>query len=156
MAGGADHKGLASPFDHDAVPRGLGWSGSCKVGELADVMNDHLAGLLAELAPAPQEPGDQLGARVGDPFREAVVDDRRLLPLSGIPPNRATSGFLCAPRPTLTSKHLRSPYGVSTLALCLAAIFDTVERCLLANVFSIEVSMTQRSRCSVRTFPASR
>jgi transposase len=35
-------------------------------------------------------------------------------------------------------------------------IFDTVERCLPARVLSMEVSMTQRSRCSRKTSPASR
>ena len=64
---------------------------------------------------------------------------------SGIPPNRATSGFLPL-RSTLASKHLRGPYGVSMVAAYLRAIFDTDERCLLARVFSIEVSMTQSSR----------
>jgi hypothetical protein len=41
-------------------------------------------------------------------------------------------------------------------ALCLAAILVAVERCVAARVFSIEDSMTQRSRCSRRTSPASR
>ena len=42
----------------------------------------------------------------------------------------------------LASKHVRGPYGVTTLALCLVAIFETDERCLRARVLSIEVSMT--------------
>src|SRR5688572_9927371 len=73
--------------------------------------------------------------------------------LSGMPPNRAISGFLLS-RTMLASKHTRGPCGVAILALCLAAIFDTVERCLLARVLSIDVSMTQRSRCSRCTSPA--
>lgn len=65
--------------------------------------------------------------------------------LSGMPPNRATSGFLPL-RSTLASIHLRGPCGVSMTALNLRAIFDTVERCLFARVLSSEVSMTQCSR----------
>jgi hypothetical protein len=42
------------------------------------------------------------------------------------------------------------------VALYLRAIFDTDERCLLASVLSSEVSMTQCSRESRWTFPASR
>ena len=38
---------------------------------------------------------------------------------SGIPPNRATSGFLPL-RSMLASKHLRGPYGVSMAGLVLA------------------------------------
>jgi hypothetical protein len=64
-----------------------------------------------------------------------------------MPPNRATSGCLPS-RSIRASKQVRSPCGVWILALCLAAIFDTDERCLPARVLSIEVSMTQHSRCS--------
>lgn len=64
---------------------------------------------------------------------------------NGIPPNRATSGFLPL-RSIVASKHLRGPYGVATVAVYLRAIFVTDERCLLAKVFSSEVSMTQCSR----------
>jgi hypothetical protein len=65
--------------------------------------------------------------------------------LSGIPPKRATSGFLPPSRLTMTLKHFRGPSGVSTVDLYLRAIFVTVERCLHAKVFSSEVSVTHRS-----------
>lgn len=65
--------------------------------------------------------------------------------LNGIPPNRATSGFLPL-RSIRASKHLRDPDGVAIVAAYLRAIFDTDERYLLARVFSSEVSMTQCSR----------
>jgi hypothetical protein len=44
------------------------------------------------------------------------------------------------------SKQVRGQCGAWILALYLAAIFDTVERCLPARVLNMEVSMTQRSR----------
>ncbi|MGW1784023.1 hypothetical protein ACWCQQ_33685 [Streptomyces sp. NPDC002143] len=78
-----------------------------------------------------------------------------LFRLSGIPPKRPTSGFLPV-RSTRASKHLRSPSGVSMVAAYLRAIFDTDERCLLASVISIEVSMPHCSGASRKTSPASR
>jgi hypothetical protein len=65
----------------------------------------------------------------------------------GIPPNRATSGFLPA-RCLMASQQVRGPSGVVTVAWCFAAIFVTVERCFDAKVLSSEVSMTHRSRLS--------
>ncbi|MEN3263935.1 MAG: hypothetical protein V7646_829 [Pseudonocardia sp.] len=79
----------------------------------------------------------------GTGTRSEMTVSRRLL--SGMPPNRATSGYLPL-RSTLASRHLRSPCGVSMVALYLRAIFDTDERCLFASVLSSEVSMTQCSR----------
>ena len=67
----------------------------------------------------------------------------------GIPPNRATRSGLPS-RWTLASKHVRSPYGVSILALYLVAIFDTVDWCLAARVFSIDVRACQ---CRVAQAP---
>src|SRR3954467_2117111 len=57
--------------------------------------------------------------------------------LSGMPPNRATSGFLPL-RSTLASTHLRGPCGVSMVVLYLRAIVDTDARYLLASVLSSE------------------
>ncbi len=74
---------------------------------------------------------------------------------SGIPPNCATSGFLPS-RATVAWKQVRVPYGVSILALCRAAIFDTDESCLQASVLSMEVFMTHSSRFSRQTSPAGR
>src|SRR4051812_31066078 len=60
-----------------------GRAGWLEICELTDVMNMHVTGLLAELAPSREEPGDQLLAGVGHPGRDAVVDDRGLLPFQG-------------------------------------------------------------------------
>jgi hypothetical protein len=57
MAGGADHEGFASSSHHERGPHGLGRSGWFEVGELADVVDVHWSGLLAELALAFEEPG---------------------------------------------------------------------------------------------------
>ena len=147
MAGGADHKGFASPVRHCLGPLGLERSGYAEVGQLANVVDLHVVRLLAYLARIREESGDELLLRIVDPDRLTVSDRRDFCRWSGIPPNRATSG--CLPlRSTRASKQVRSPCGVWILALCLTAIFDTDERCLPARVLSIEVSMTQRSRCS--------
>ena len=74
---------------------------------------------------------------------------------SGMPPNCATSGFLPVLW-TLTWKHRRRPYGVTTVVRYVRAIAVTVERCLAASVLSIEVNMTQCSRFSRHTSPASK
>ena len=79
----------------------------------------------------------------------------RLCRLSGMPPNRATSGFLPG-RSVRASKQVRGPCGVMIVALYLRAILVTVERCLAASVLSREASAAHRSRCSRETFPASR
>ena len=75
---------------------------------------------------------------------------------SGIPPNRATSGFLPSPLSTVTCRHVLRPCGVSTLALYLAAIFRPVVWCLHASVFSSEARMTPLSQLSRWTSLASR
>jgi hypothetical protein len=46
VAGGADHEGFASPVGHGLGPLGLKRPGLTEVGELADVVDFHLAGLL--------------------------------------------------------------------------------------------------------------
>ena len=74
---------------------------------------------------------------------------------SGIPPNRATRSGLPS-RWILASKQVRSPCGVSMVAWYLAAIFDTVDWCLAARVFSIDVSAYHRSALSRQTSLASR
>jgi len=73
-----------------------------------------------------------------------------------MPPNRATSGFLPSPRSTLTCMHLRGPYGVWMVDWYFRAIFVTDESHLPASVFRSEVTMTQCSRLSRATSPASR
>jgi hypothetical protein len=86
------------------------------VGELADVVNVHLAGQRAHLAPSRQEPGDQLFAGGGDRGWLAVGEDRRLLPFER---NSAEPGgqWLLPSRSTLNCKQVRGPCGVPILAL---------------------------------------
>src|SRR5215472_609160 len=76
--------------------------------------------------------------------------------LSGIPPKRATSGFLPRSRSTVTWKTLRGPVGDSILVLYFRAILLTVLRCFPASVFSIEVSITHWRRLRRNTSWAKR
>jgi hypothetical protein len=48
-------------------------------------VHDHVAGLLAYLAGPLEEPQGQLLAGVGDPHRDAVVEDRLPLPFQRYP-----------------------------------------------------------------------
>ncbi|HET6919827.1 MAG TPA: hypothetical protein VFI46_10225 [Jiangellaceae bacterium] len=52
VAGGADHEGFAASFGHEFCPCGLRLSRLVEVGEFADVVDVHRAGVLAHLAPA--------------------------------------------------------------------------------------------------------
>src|SRR5512133_1580743 len=155
VAGGAHHEGLASLDRHDRRPRGLTWPGWSQIGELADLVHQHLARFAAQLTPPGQEPVDQLLTGVGGRLGDTVEQDRALVARGGIPPNRATRSGLPL-RWILASKQVRSPYRVSILALCLAAIFDTVDWCLAARVVSIEVSACQRRSRRRQTSVASR
>jgi len=61
VAGYADHEGFASPFRHEFGPHGLCRSGSAEVGEFADVVNNNIARLLADLTfPASSRSGSSL------------------------------------------------------------------------------------------------
>ena len=154
MAGRADHEGLPAHPGHDLCPRGL-WSPRLpEVGEFPDLVNFHRRLLLAPLAAASLEPGDQplrRGAGTGERSSMTAF----LCRLRGMPPNLAIRGFLPG-HSTLASKHVRGPCGVLIVALYLRAIFDTVESCLAASVLSIEVLATNSSRLSLQTSPASR
>src|SRR3954451_24513403 len=81
MAGGADHKGFASPVRHCLGPLGLERSGYAEVGQLANVVDLHVVRLLAYLARIREESGDELLLRIVDPDRLTVSDRRRFLPL---------------------------------------------------------------------------
>jgi hypothetical protein len=59
--------------------------------------------------------------------------------LSGMPPNRAVSGFLPG-RSCRASKQVRGPCGVAIVVLCLRAVLATVVRCFAASVLSMDVS----------------
>ena len=80
MAGWADHQGLAPLACHQLRPRGLRLSRLAEVGELADLVDVHLARVPADLAPVRQEPGDQLFTADNARDQETVGDDRVLLP----------------------------------------------------------------------------
>src|SRR6266508_6019578 len=81
MAGLADHEGFASSSSHDLHPAGLvRLAGTDEVGECADVMNLNGSRVVADLAPALAEPGDELASpRVGCPAGHAVGEDRVVL-----------------------------------------------------------------------------
>src|SRR5260370_33971335 len=74
--------------------------------------------------------------------------------LSGIPPNRATSGFLPS-RSTMISRHFRGPCASLTVFLYLARILATLVLCLFASAFSNERLITVLSLFSHATFWAS-
>ena len=113
-----------------------------------------IAGILRELesrgVPAPRGGPRWSWTVVHDihvfrPWSRRSADYRRR---SGMPPNRATSGFLLPLRATVASKQVRGPCGVSMVALKMRPIFAAVEPCLPARVLSMELSMTQRRRLS--------
>nr|WP_276975286.1 hypothetical protein [Ferrimicrobium acidiphilum] len=85
MARVADHEGLAPLPQHERHPWGLG----CvlfETGEVADLVNKHLARLPAQLAPSSKQPADQLLPLVGDLVgRSAVDEDRPLVSHQGYP-----------------------------------------------------------------------
>jgi hypothetical protein len=79
VAVGADHKGLPASFGHELIPCGLRLSRSFEIGEFADMVDVHRAGLLAQLAPSRLKPGDQLFSADGDRAWGAVGQDRVFL-----------------------------------------------------------------------------
>src|SRR5437867_4692302 len=79
VAGDADDERLPAHLGHALRPRGLRASRPGEIGELADLVGFHGRVLLAPLAPARAEPGDQLLAG-GSRDRRAVIEDRLLLP----------------------------------------------------------------------------
>src|SRR5438132_860044 len=80
MTRSADEERLAPHACHQAGPLRLRRSRRAEVGQLADLVRLHRAALLAPLAPAAQEPGDQLLAAGGGRDRQAVIKDRLLVP----------------------------------------------------------------------------
>ena len=72
-----------------------------------------------------------------------------------IPPNRATRSGLPF-RFRLASKQVLGPSPVMAFAWWRAAILETVDWCLTASVFNIDVSACQRSVRSRQTSWASR
>jgi hypothetical protein len=81
----ADHDGLPSFGGHERRPRWLVRSGPTELGEFGDLVDHHGASVLTQLTPAPQEPADDLLARVRNPDWNAVGDDRALVPCKGYP-----------------------------------------------------------------------
>ncbi len=78
----------------------------------------------------------------------------RLSCLRGIPPNRATRSFLSS-RWILASKQVLGPSAVMAFAVNRAAILVTVDLCLAAKVFSIDVRAVQHKVPSRETSWAS-
>ncbi|MCW2914894.1 MAG: hypothetical protein JWN52_2962 [Actinomycetia bacterium] len=72
VAGRADHEGLAVHLGHFRRPRGLVWSDLPEAGEFADLVDDHLARVAAQLTPPGEEPVDQLFTGVWGPGGDAV------------------------------------------------------------------------------------
>jgi hypothetical protein len=112
--------------------------------------------LFAKLAPPRLEPRDPLAAAGGIPDWLAVDQDRVLLPPERDTTERrdqrsATLAALDANLHALTRR-----VRCSIVAACFRAILETDEPCLPARVLSSEVSITQCSRFSRQTPPASR
>src|SRR5215472_11319030 len=97
MAFRADHECFAPPFRHQPCPFGLSWSRLAEVGELADVVNCHVARLPADLAFPAEQPQGQFFAGVADPFRDAVGDDRLSLSLEWYPAEPCDQRFPAVP-----------------------------------------------------------
>ena len=66
-------RGLAAHRGHFRRPRGLAWSGLTEAGELADLVDEHLAWVAAQLTPSGQEPVYQLLAGVRRPDGDVVA-----------------------------------------------------------------------------------
>jgi hypothetical protein len=144
----ADHEGFAPPFCHEPGPGWLAVSGACEVGEPGDVVHLHLAAVLAQLAPVPQEPGNDFLAGVNAPAGSAVGDDRGLLPFEGDAAEPCDQGFLVS---------LADADGLEAGARPGRGLDDSLVagRRLAASVLSSEVSLTHRSRSIQWTSPAS-
>src|SRR5947207_3433818 len=94
MTGLAEHEGLAPLCCHEPGPGWLAVAGTCEVGEPGDVVHLHRAAVLAQLARAPQEPGDDLLAGVDLPAGSAVGEDRGFAPFEGDASEPCDQGFL--------------------------------------------------------------
>ena len=71
VAGNADYEGLPAHLGHEVRPRGLWLPWLREVGELGDLVDFHLGALLAPLAPARLEPGNELLTDLPRAFRTA-------------------------------------------------------------------------------------
>ena len=72
MAGTADDEGLAPFPGHEGRPRWLARPGRAELGESGDVVDCHRGAVIAQLAPPPAEPANQLFARGVDWDRGGV------------------------------------------------------------------------------------
>jgi hypothetical protein len=77
----ANHEGFAAEPGHGLCPSGLRLAGLAEVSKRPDVVDLDVIRSLAELASAPEQPGDQLPAGVDGPGVLAVGEDRVLQPL---------------------------------------------------------------------------
>jgi hypothetical protein len=97
----ANHKGFAAPFCHDLCPRQpFRLTEPVEIRELSDVVNLHVLRSLADLAPPPARSLviSSLGPTAPPGWRSSRT--AFFCHQSGMPPYRATSGFLPSPRST--------------------------------------------------------
>ena len=149
MAGGADHKGLAPPVCHRLHPFELRLPGRIERCEVADLVTAPSPFVRRARPPRWSRRISSL-PRAGSRTGGRSVRTAFFCRLSGIPPNVATSGLRPSARSTRTCMHLRGPCGVSIVAACLRAIFETDEPFFQASVLSSEVDVSQCSRFSRR------
>jgi hypothetical protein len=107
-AGTADDEGLAPFPGHEGRPRWLARPGRAELGEFGDVVDCHRGAVVAQLAPPPAEPVDQLLARGWTGTGAGSLMTARLSRLRTIPPNRAIRSFLPF-RWSRASKQVRGP-----------------------------------------------
>jgi hypothetical protein len=116
VAGLANDEGLAPFPGHEGRPRGLAWSRCSEPGEFGDLVDSHRGALLAQLAPAGAEPVDQLLAGCGCQDRNGIDDEPVLVSPQWYPAEPCYQ-VLLAVAGIRASKHVRSPCGVSMVAL---------------------------------------
>lgn len=118
MAGAADDQGLPPSHRHEPHPRWfLPPSRVVEVCELANVVDLDALLCAADFAAPRQQASHYFVLAHTGHGRSEVYEDSRLLPPEQDAPNCATSGFLSAPRGTMTRKHVRGPSDVSVVAL---------------------------------------
>src|SRR3954453_15789530 len=97
VAGAADDEGLAPFPGHEGRPRWLAWPGRAELGESGDVVDCHRGAVIAQLAPPPAEPADQLLARGGGRDRGGISDDRALVAFESSPAESCYQVLLARP-----------------------------------------------------------
>ena len=130
-------------------PRGLAWSRLPEFFEAGDLVDCHRGAGLAELTLPFPESLDEL-ARVGCPGGRGVTDDcPPVLPQDDPAESCYQVRLALAVLPGLEARP--QPVPGPTLALCLAAVLETVLPCLALSVLSMEVRAFHRRRVSRQT-----